>query len=57
VSRGDAVPNTTGCRVLCQTLAERRKFRCHWERSGGGQPTATMRARKNAQVVAMPPRR
>lgn len=34
VSRGDPVPNTTGCRVLCQTLAERRKFRCHWERSG-----------------------
>ena len=34
VSRGDPVPNTTGCRVLCQALAERRKFRCHWERSG-----------------------
>ena len=33
VSRGDAVPNTAGCRVLRQTLAERRKFRCHWERS------------------------
>ena len=29
VSRGDPVPNTTGCRVLSQTLAERRKFRCH----------------------------
>ncbi len=29
VSRGYAVPNTAGCRVLCQTLAERRKFRCH----------------------------
>jgi len=57
VSRGDAVPNTAGCRVLCQTLAKRRKFRCHVERSGGGQPTATSRARKNAQVVAIPPRR
>ena len=33
VSRGNAVPNPAGCRVLCQTLAERRKFRCHWERS------------------------
>lgn len=29
VSRGDPVPNTAGCRVLGQTLAERRKFRCH----------------------------
>ena len=57
VSRGDAVPDTAGCRVLCQTLAERRKFRCHWERSGGGQPTAIMRARKKDQVVAIPPSR
>ena len=57
VSRGDPVPNTTGCGVLCQTLAERRKFRCHWERSGGGQPTAMMRARKKDQVVAIPPSR
>ena len=29
VSRGDPVPNTAGCRVLGQTLAERREFRCH----------------------------
>ena len=29
VSRGDPVPDAAGCRVLCQTLAERRKFRCH----------------------------
>ena len=29
VSRGYAVPNTAGCRVLGQTLAERREFRCH----------------------------
>ncbi len=29
VSRGDPVPDTAGCRVLCQTLAKRRKFRCH----------------------------
>ena len=57
VSRGDPVPNTTGCRVLCQPLAEIRKFRCHWERSGGGQPTAMMRARKKDQVVAIPPSR
>jgi hypothetical protein len=35
VSRGDAVPNTAGCRVLCQTLVKRGKFRCHLrERSG-----------------------
>ena len=29
VSRGDPVPDAAGCRVLCQTLAKRRKFRCH----------------------------
>jgi hypothetical protein len=29
MSRGDPVPDAAGCRVLCQTLAERRKFRCH----------------------------
>ena len=29
VSRGDAVPDAAGSRVLGQTLAERREFRCH----------------------------
>ena len=37
VSRGNAVPNAAGGGVLGQTLAKRRKFRCHWMRSEGGK--------------------
>ena len=35
VSRCDAVPDATGCRVLCQTLTGRWEFRCHLGKGSG----------------------